>query len=106
MPEAPESPKPDASSAAPAGAHAAFRDRDPPRDEQYYDGRFATPARWLLARGVHPNHFTFAQLPLFALQILAAVSGWRWTFVLLAYPLIILDAGDGILARVGRLQSK
>jgi phosphatidylglycerophosphate synthase len=75
-------------------------------EEDVYDGSFARPARWLLRKGVHPNHLTFLQLPVFALQILAAVHGWRYTFAYSTILIIVLDGGDGILARVGRLQTK
>lgn len=71
-----------------------------------YDGRFARPARWLLARGVHPNHLTFLQLPVFVFQIFAAVQGWAMSFATSTILIIVLDGGDGILARVGRLQTK
>lgn len=74
--------------------------------EGTYDRTFGRAAMWLLDRGIHPNHFTFLQIPVFAVQILAALEGWRWTFVLLIALLIILDGGDGILARVGGMQSR
>jgi phosphatidylglycerophosphate synthase len=76
------------------------------REEEYYDPAFVRAARWLLRRGVHPNHFTFLQVPVFLLQVLAAVAHWNWAFVLLMALVVFLDAGDGILARVGNLQSK
>ena len=76
------------------------------REEEYYDNAFVRAARWLLRRGVHPNHFTFLQVPVFLLQVIAALNGWNWTFALLMALVIFLDAGDGILARVGNLQSK
>lgn len=76
------------------------------RDADAYDGLFARPARWLLAKGIHPNHLTFLQLPVFVVQILAAVHGWAFTFGYTTILIIVLDGGDGILARVGRLQSK
>jgi len=76
------------------------------REQDVYDGMFARPARWLLSRGVHPNHLTFLQLPVFVLQIFAAVHGWRLIFAYSTIAIIILDGGDGILARVGRLQTK
>jgi phosphatidylglycerophosphate synthase len=76
------------------------------REESAFDRRFVAAARWLLARGVHPNHFTFAQLPVFAFTILAALEGWSWAFVGTIVFVIILDGGDGILARAGNLQSK
>ncbi len=75
-----------------------------------YDRSFERGARWLLARGVHPNHFTFLQLPVFLIEIAAALhpgdSVWRWVFALSTILIIVLDGGDGILARVGKLQSK
>lgn len=78
------------------------------------DKPFEKAALWMLARGVHPNHLTFLQLPLYvALIVCAAIGnepgasdGWRIAFVLLNILVPILDGGDGILARVGRLQSK
>ena len=80
----------------------------PPREskEGHYDRDWERAARWMLARGVHPNHFTLLQIPVLALQITAALQQWRWTFVLLILFVIVLDGGDGILARVGKLQSK
>ncbi len=76
------------------------------REEEGYDRRFETVARFLLARGFRPNHFTFLQLPVFAFQIAAAVRGWTWPFVVSIAFVIVLDGGDGILARVGNLYSK
>lgn len=75
-------------------------------DETYYDGPFSRPARYLLGKGFHPNHLTFLQLPVYTLQVIAAQLGWRWVFAGLIVLVVLLDAGDGILARVGRLQSK
>jgi phosphatidylglycerophosphate synthase len=76
------------------------------RREGTYDRFFERWARWLLARGVHPNHFTFLQLPVFGAEIWAATHGHRWLFVSLIALVIILDGGDGILARVGKMQSR
>jgi phosphatidylglycerophosphate synthase len=78
----------------------------PKKEEDVYDRSFERWAKWLLAHGIHPNHFTFLQLPVFVLQILAAVQGWRLVFAFSTLLIIVLDGGDGILARVGRLQSK
>lgn len=75
-------------------------------DETYYDGPFAKPAQWLLVRGFHPNHLTFLQLPILGLQVWCALAGWGLAFALLILVIVFLDAGDGILARVGRLQSR
>lgn len=75
-------------------------------EEVYYDGPFAGAARKVLSWGVHPNHFTLLQMPVLALQMLAALEGWRWIFACLMFAIIVLDGGDGILARVGKLQSK
>lgn len=77
-----------------------------PTEEDVYDGAFARPARWLLAHRVHPNHVTFLQLPVFALQIVAAIHGWALPFAFSTLLIIVLDGGDGILARVGRLQTR
>lgn len=71
-----------------------------------FDGPFVRVAKWLLARGVHPNHFTFAQLPVFGIEIWAAMEGHRWLFVSTILLIMALDGGDGILARVGKLESK
>ena len=71
-----------------------------------FDRPFVAAASWLLARGVHPNHFTFAQVPFFAIEVWAAVEGYRWIFVSTIIAIIALDGGDGILARVGNLQSR
>ncbi|MES2154665.1 MAG: CDP-alcohol phosphatidyltransferase family protein [bacterium] len=81
--------------------------------EGTYDRSFERGARWLLERGVHPNHFTFLQLPVFLVEIEAALHAssanepvWRWIFALSTILVIVLDGGDGILARVGKLESK
>jgi phosphatidylglycerophosphate synthase len=71
-----------------------------------FDAKFESAARWMLRRGIHPNHFTFLQVPVFVVSIIAAVEGWAWTFVLLIAFVIILDGGDGILARVGRMETR
>ncbi|MHB8632721.1 MAG: CDP-alcohol phosphatidyltransferase family protein [Thermoplasmatota archaeon] len=81
-----------------------------------YDRLFGREAKWLLAHGVHPNHFTFLQLPVFAFQVTAVVEGtqppgphawaWRVAFVTSIALVILLDGGDGILARVGGLESR
>ena len=71
-----------------------------------FDGPFIRLAKWLLARGVHPNHFTFAQVPVFALEIWAAQQGHAWIFVSSILLVIALDGGDGILARTGNLASR
>ncbi|HLF16419.1 MAG TPA: CDP-alcohol phosphatidyltransferase family protein [Candidatus Thermoplasmatota archaeon] len=76
------------------------------REEEAYDRPFERAAAWLLQRGVHPNHLTVLQLPVFLLQISAALEGWTWVFVLCIFPLMLLDGGDGVLARVGGLQSR
>ncbi|MGB0652503.1 MAG: CDP-alcohol phosphatidyltransferase family protein [Thermoplasmatota archaeon] len=75
-------------------------------EEGTFDGPFTVAARWLLARGVHPNHFTFAQAPVFGFMIWSALEGHAWTFFALSWFVILLDGGDGILARTGNLQSR
>lgn len=75
-------------------------------NEGTFDARFRQAAQWFLDRGVKPNHFTFAQIPVFALEIWAALNGHPWLFVSLILFVMMLDGGDGILARVGGLQSK
>jgi phosphatidylglycerophosphate synthase len=70
------------------------------------DKPFERAARWLLGHGVHPNHLTFLQLPLYVALIVCASQHWRHAFVFLNLFVPILDGGDGILARVGRMQTK
>ncbi|MFA5943672.1 MAG: CDP-alcohol phosphatidyltransferase family protein [Candidatus Thermoplasmatota archaeon] len=91
---------------APDGLTRRQRRRLRKRNESVFDRRFVPTAKWLLAHGVHPNHFTFLQIPVFAFTILAAVEGWNWPFALTTVFVMILDGGDGILARVGNLQSR
>lgn len=91
---------------APGTRRRFLRRRLRQRNESIFDRRFVPAAKWLLARGVHPNHFTFLQIPVFAFTILAAVEGWNWPFALTTVFVMVLDGGDGILARVGNLQSK
>ncbi len=74
--------------------------------EGAFDRPFEKAARWLLDHGVKPNHFTFAQIPFFALEIWAVLTDQRALFVSLIVFVILLDGGDGILARVGGLQSR
>jgi phosphatidylglycerophosphate synthase len=76
------------------------------RNESIFDRRFVPAAKWLLAHDIHPNHFTFMQIPVFLFTILAAVMGWNWPFALTTVFIMVLDGGDGILARVGNLQSR
>jgi phosphatidylglycerophosphate synthase len=76
------------------------------KNESAFDRWFVPAAKWLLAKGVHPNHFTFLQVPVFAFTVVAALKGWNWPFVLTILGVMVLDGGDGILARVGNLQSK
>ncbi|MGB1585704.1 MAG: CDP-alcohol phosphatidyltransferase family protein [Thermoplasmatota archaeon] len=71
-----------------------------------FDGPFIRVAKWLLERGVHPNHLTFAQIPVFAVEVWAAQNGHAWIFISSILLVIALDGGDGILARTGNLQSR
>lgn len=68
-----------------------------------FDQPFESAAKWLLAKGVHPNHFTFLQIPLFAAMIWFADQGHAGWFFTLSWVVIVLDGGDGILARVGNM---
>jgi phosphatidylglycerophosphate synthase len=72
----------------------------------YYDALLSRGARWLLDHGARPNHLTFLQLPVLLLEVIAAQEGWRSLFVGLIAIVILLDALDGVLARVGRLETK
>ena len=101
-PEVADEPAP----AAVPGRRRFLRRRPRHRNESIFDRRFVPAAKWLLARGVHPNHFTFLQIPVFAFTIVFAVEGWNWPFALTTVFVMVLDGGDGILARVGNLQSR
>jgi len=92
----------------PSGAKPSWRERRRlrERNESAFDRTFVPAARWMLRHGVHPNHFTFLQVPVFAFTILAAEEGWNWPFALTILLVMVLDGGDGILARVGNLQSR
>lgn len=98
MPALPEAP------GTPTGRSRRRRLRE--RNESAFDRLFVSAARWALAKGIHPNHLTFLQIPVFAFTIVAAVQGWNWPFALTTLFVMLLDGGDGILARVGNLQSK
>lgn len=74
--------------------------------EGTFDQRFRSWAEWLLARGVRPNHFTLLQLPLYAIMAWGALHDRPWLFVGLSFGVIVLDGGDGILARVGGQESR
>lgn len=71
-----------------------------------FDHYFTAAARWLLAKGVRPNHLTVLQVPVFVAEAYAALNGMRFLFIALIAFVILLDGGDGILARVGGLQSR
>lgn len=74
--------------------------------EGTYDRRYTRLAHRLLDMGVRPNHFTLLQIPVFAGMIWAAWTDAPWWFFSLSWLVIVLDGGDGILARVGGLQSR
>jgi phosphatidylglycerophosphate synthase len=74
--------------------------------EGTYDRRWERTARRFLDAGVKPNHFTLLQIPVFMGLVWAALAGLPWWFFGLSWFVIILDGGDGILARVGNLQSR
>lgn len=71
-----------------------------------FDRRYERVAKWFLAHGVRPNHLTFLQVPVFAVMVWAALEGRPWTFFGFSLFVILLDGGDGILARVGGMQSR
>ncbi len=73
---------------------------------QFYDTVFRPAAQWLLARGVHPNHATFLQVPFFGIQVWAASIGNNWLFVSMILVVMFLDGMDGILARTGGTASR
>jgi len=93
-------------------AGAALKEARPRRAERvarrraYYDATLEKGARVLLAKGARPNHITFLQLPVLLLELWAAQAGLRWLFVALIGLVVLLDALDGVLARVGRLESR
>ncbi len=75
-------------------------------EEGTYDRRWERLAKRFLDMGIRPNHFTLLQVPVFVGMAYAAIHGDVWLFFGLSWLVIILDGGDGILARVGGLQSK
>lgn len=74
--------------------------------EGTYDRRYERIARRFLSAGIRPNHLTLLQIPVFAGMVWAALEGRPWWFFGLSWSVIVLDGGDGILARVGNLQSR
>lgn len=74
--------------------------------EGTFDRPFTRIAKWLLARGVKPNHITLLQLPIFWLMIMAALDGAHLVFFWLSWGLVVLDGADGIVARVGGMASR
>lgn len=74
--------------------------------EGTFDRRYERVARRLIDAGVRPNHVTFLQIPVFIGMAWAAWTAQPWWYFGLSWLVIILDGGDGILARVGRLDSK
>lgn len=75
-------------------------------EEGTFDRRYERAARWCLDRGIRPNHLTFLQIPVFAGMGWAALNGEPWWFFGLSWFVVLLDGGDGILARVGGLHSR
>lgn len=74
--------------------------------EGTFDRRYERVARWCLDRGIRPNHLTFLQVPVFSGMVWAALQGEAWWFFGLSWLVVVLDGGDGILARVGGLHSR
>lgn len=72
----------------------------------YYDDLLVRGARWLGDRGARPNHVTFLQLPVLLAEVLAVQQGWRVAFVALIALVVLLDALDGVLARVGGMETR
>lgn len=71
-----------------------------------FDRPFERAARWLLDRGVKPNHLTFLQIPVLVWMVLATLNDQPWLFFGLSWTIIVLDGADGIMARVGGTQSR
>lgn len=74
--------------------------------EGNFDRPFVRIAKWLLARGVKPNHITFLQIPVFWFMIQAGMDQERYLFFGLSWLLVVLDGADGIVARVGGMASR
>ncbi len=74
--------------------------------EGNFDRPFVQAAKWLIARGVRPNHLTILQLPVFVFMIDAGLDLDRWWFFGLAWLLVLLDGADGIVARVGGMTTR
>lgn len=75
-------------------------------EEGTFDRRYERVARWCLDHGIRPNHLTFLQVPVFTGMVWAALTGEPWWFFGLSWFVVLLDGGDGILARVGGMQSR
>lgn len=74
--------------------------------EGNFDRPFVAGAKWLIARGVKPNHITFLQIPVFYFMWQAGLDLDRYLFFGLAWLLVVLDGLDGIVARVGGMASR
>lgn len=74
--------------------------------EQAFDRPFERAAKWLLDRGVQPNHLTFLQIPVLAVMVWAAWNQEVWWYFGLSWAIMVLDGADGIVARVGGTQSR
>jgi phosphatidylglycerophosphate synthase len=71
-----------------------------------FDRPFERVAKWLLARGIRPNHLTFLQIPVLAGMVWTTLQGQIWPFFWLSWIIMLLDGADGIVARVGGTQSR
>lgn len=61
--------------------------------------RFDAVAWWFHRHGFRPDHFTYAQTPVYVVMVLAAVRSEPWAFGVLTAFAVLLDGADGVLAR-------
>jgi phosphatidylglycerophosphate synthase len=61
--------------------------------------RFDNLAWWFHRHGIRPDHFTYAQTPIYIALVIAALRADVWAFFILTIIGILIDGADGILAR-------
>lgn len=61
--------------------------------------RFDAVAWWFHRHGFRPDHFTYAQTPVYVMMVVSAVRSEPWAFGFLTVMAVFLDGADGILAR-------
>lgn len=61
--------------------------------------RFDAVAWWFHRHGFRPDHFTYAQTPVYVVLVVAALRDEPWAFFVLTVFAVLLDGADGVLAR-------